>query len=81
MDFKKSIWGVGRQWVEWEEQGRKLQKGNQVRVVEHVYNPSYSGGRGRGMMNSSFPLANLSRTYLKNKIQKVKKGLGAWLKC
>jgi hypothetical protein len=42
MDFKKSIWGVGRQWVEWEEQGRKLQKGNQVRVVEHVYNPSYS---------------------------------------
>jgi hypothetical protein len=41
-----------------------------------IYNPGYSGGGGRKIMNSRPAWGKLARPYFKNK---KKKGLGEWL--
>jgi hypothetical protein len=45
-------------------------------IVVNAYNPSYSGGRGKRIINSRPALAKLVRSYLKTKI----KGLEAYFK-
>jgi hypothetical protein len=44
----------------------------------HIFNPSYSGGRGRRIVNSKLAQAKLRRPYVKDKKKKKKdKGLSS----
>jgi hypothetical protein len=51
---------------------------NKPSVEAHVYNPSYSGGKGRKIKSSRPAPAKLGRPCLNNKMQA--KGLGVWPK-